>query len=96
MRSNKMTLMEKIIWWLLPQKTKELIERQRKARSEENDAHLRKLQEYATVIVAKHRQEAARRKSSGSDDDERHDNHAHASDDDHRDDDSVHYSHYVD
>ena len=95
MRSDKMTLIERIIWWLLPRKTKDLIERQRKARSEENEAHLRKLQEYATVIVAKHRQEAAQKKISSSDD-ERRDNHAHSSDDDHRDNDSVHYSHYVD
>ena len=95
MRSDKMTLIERIIWWLLPRKTKDLIERQRKARSEENEAHLRKLQEYATVIVAKHRQEATQKKISSSDD-ERRDNHAHSSDDDHRDNDSVHYSHYVD
>ncbi len=95
MRSDKMTLIERIIWWLLPRKTKDLIERQRKARSEENEAHLRKLQEYATVIVAKHRQEAVRKKISSSDD-ERRDRHDRDSDDNHRDNDSVHYSHYVD
>ena len=95
MSESKMTLIEKMIWWVLPKKTKDLIERQRKARSDENEAHLRKLQDYATVIVAKHRQEAARKKSISSDDDERRDRHDRDSDD-HRDNDSVHYSHYVD
>lgn len=93
MRESKMTLMEKMIWLVLPKKTKDLIERQRKARSEENAAHLRKLQEYAKVIVDKHRKEA--KKSKCSDDDERrHGGDDHDSDD--RDNDSTHYSHYVD